>query len=90
MLAARMDEGVIDMTLGDFLSICDGNAQITLLIEEQNGKTVEFCTILAWQLEKLVEVLGFGDAKDIQTGVEFFTAEDKSKVDVCLKREDEE
>lgn len=85
-----MDEGVTAMTLGDFLSICDGYTEITLLIEEQNGKTVEFCTILAWQLEKLVEVLGLGDAEDISTRIDFFRAEGEERVDVCLKREDEE
>lgn len=90
MLAARMDEGVTNMTLGDFLSACDGNTQLTLLIEGEDGMTSEFCTILAWQLEKLVEVLGFGDAEDISTRIDFFSAEGEERVDVCLKREDEE
>lgn len=78
------------MTLGDFLSVCDGDMQLTLLIEGENEMTSRFCTILAWQLQKLVEVLGFGDAEDISTRIDFFSAEGEKRVDVCLKREDEE
>lgn len=85
-----MDEGVTDMTLGDFLSVCDGDMQLTLLIEGEDGMTSGFCTILVWQLEKLVEVLGLGDAEDISTRIDFFRAEGEERVDVCLKREDEE
>lgn len=78
------------MTLGDFLSICNSDTQLTLLIEGEDGMTSGFCTILVWQLEKLVEVLGFGDAEDISTRIDFFRAEGEERVDVCLKREDEE
>lgn len=78
------------MTLGDFLSICYSDTQLTLLIEGEDGMTSGFCTILVWQLEKLVEVLGLGDAEDISTRIDFFRAEGEERVDVCLKREDEE
>lgn len=78
------------MTLGDFLSVCNSDTQLTLLIEGEDGMTSGFCTILVWQLEKLVEVLGFGDAEDISTRIDFFRAEGEERVDVCLKREDEE
>lgn len=78
------------MTLGDFISICNSDTQLTLLIEGEDGMTSGFCTILVWQLEKLVEVLGFGDAEDISTRIDFFRAEGEERVDVCLKREDEE
>lgn len=78
------------MTLGDFLSICNSDTQLTLLIEGEDGMTSGFCTILVWQLEKLVEVLGLGDAEDISTRIDFFRAEGEERVDVCLKREDEE
>ena len=81
---------MIAMTLGDFLSICNSDTQLTLLIEGEDGMTSGFCTILVWQLEKLVEVLGFGDAEDISTRIDFFRAEGEERVDVCLKREDEE
>lgn len=78
------------MTLGDFLSVCSSDTQLTLLIEGEDGMTSGFCTILVWQLEKLVEVLGLGDAEDISTRIDFFRAEGEERVDVCLKREDEE
>lgn len=78
------------MTLGDFLSVCNSDTQLTLLIEGEDGMTSGFCTILVWQLEKLVEVLGFGDAEDISARIDFFRAEGEERVGVCLKREDEE
>ena len=89
MLDARMDEGVTDMTLGDFLSVCDGDIRITLNVEGRNGESKEVCTLQAWRLERLIEAVCLVDAEDIKTRISYLARGTDSDIEISLSQEEE-
>ena len=84
-----MDEGVTDMTLGDFLSVCDGDIRITLNVEGRNGESKEVCTLQAWRLEQLIEAVGLGDAEDIKTRIGYLARGTDADIEISLAQEEE-
>lgn len=87
-----------DMTLGDFLSVCDSNMLIKLSIYDPNvdgKKCSDIGMMSAIQIMKLVDACGLGIAEDITTRIDEIylgmeDGEDGKYIDITLLREDEE
>ena len=90
MPIARMDEGVRDMTLGDFLSICDTDIQMTVAAKDSSGQMKEYCTLQVWKLEQLVELIGHENAKDLLARIECIAKGKNDDIKICIAWEDEE